>query len=99
MVAFLSKVWLLTIENNNVKFAVAERLVPVGDAGPETARPPQRQPQQNLALVLVEGNRLTVKLIHAIVIYSAQLGGMGKAKLIPAQRCGNKKKKKNSSLL
>lgn len=31
---------LLTIENNNVKFPVTERLVFVGDAGPETARPP-----------------------------------------------------------
>lgn len=34
---------LLTIENNNVKFPVAEQLVLVGDAGPETARPPQGQ--------------------------------------------------------
>lgn len=50
----LSSVGLLTIENNNIEFPVAERLVLVGDTGPETARPPQRQPQQNLALLLVE---------------------------------------------
>lgn len=45
---------LLTTENNNVKFPVAERLIFVGDARPEAAGPPQRQPQQNLALLLVE---------------------------------------------
>lgn len=31
----------LTTENNNVKFPVAERLILVGDASPETARLPQ----------------------------------------------------------
>lgn len=45
---------MLTIENNNVKLPVAERLGLVGDTGPETARPPQGQSQQNLALLLVE---------------------------------------------
>lgn len=54
VVAHLSSEWLLTIENNNIELPVAERLVLVGDAGPEAARPPERQPQQNLALLLVE---------------------------------------------
>lgn len=40
---FFSVEKLLTIENNNVKFPVAERLVFVRYAGPETARPPQGQ--------------------------------------------------------
>lgn len=40
---FYSMKRLLTIENNNVKFPIAERLVPVGNAGPKTARPPQGQ--------------------------------------------------------
>lgn len=52
--AHLSSERLLTIENNNIELPVTERLVLVGDAGPEAARPPERQPQQNLALLLVE---------------------------------------------
>lgn len=47
---------LLTIENNNVKLPIAEQVVLVGDAGPETASPPQGQSEQNLALLLVKRN-------------------------------------------
>lgn len=63
----------LTIENNNVKLPVAEQLVLVGDAGPETAGPPQGQSEKDLALLLVQRNRLSVVLFHAVIIHRAQL--------------------------
>lgn len=63
----------LTIENNNVKLPVAEQLVLVGDAGPETAGPPQGQSEQDLALLLVQRNGLTVVLFQTVVIHGAKL--------------------------
>lgn len=63
----------LTIENNNVKLPVAEQLVLVGDAGLETAGPPQGQSEQDLALLLVQRNGLTVVLFQTVVIHGAQL--------------------------
>lgn len=63
----------LTTENNNVKLPVAEQLVLVGDAGPETAGPPQGQSEQDLTLLLVQRNRLTVALVQTVVIHGAQL--------------------------
>lgn len=50
----LSMYKLLTTENNYVKFPIAERLILVGDASPETTSLLQGQSQQNLALLLVD---------------------------------------------
>lgn len=72
-VFFLSMERLLTIENNNVKLPIAEQLVLVGDAGPETASPPQDQSEQNLALLLVKRNGFTIVLFQTVIIHCAQL--------------------------
>lgn len=77
VVHFFCACFPLTTENNNVKLPVAERLVLVGDAGPETTRLPQSQSQQHLTLLLVEGHRLTVVLLQAAVVRRAELREQG----------------------
>lgn len=85
---------MLTTENNNVKLPVAEQLVLVGDAGPEAARPPQGQSEQDLTLLLVEGNRLAVVPFQTVIIHGAQLevgDGEKMLEFVPADISGSKR--------
>ena len=70
--ACISTCGLLTTEDDDVKLSIAQRLVLVGDAGPETAPLPQCKSQQNLTLLFVGGHRLAVVLLHAVIIHCAQ---------------------------
>lgn len=70
----LGKQRKLTTENNYVKLPVAERLILVRYPSSETTRLPQGESQQNLALLLVEWNWLTVEIIWAVIVHSTNLG-------------------------